>query len=205
MALVITQGPTDDVLVTVQGLFAAYLALPDVIAKYSAQEGRLLPVTDTVSWRKREQVLNQRQDTGGNRVLFLPGHGLGDTRSHGKLTLAANRASGNASAINPRSEWGLRRKFTVSCWAYDPADTTDEVKQLNAAADLLEFVAGALSSLLGAKIHGGEEITQDRFSINLPFGVEYLVPFSVDSILFGLPSDTITQVRPVIQKTIPTE
>ena len=205
MSLVLNQGPTQDPLVTVQALFVAFLASPWVIAKYATQEGRLLPVTDSVSWRKREQVLNQRQDTGGNRVLFLPGHGLGDTRSHGRLTLGPNKNTGGATRVDPRTEWGLRRKFTVSCWAYDPCDTTDEVKQLDAAFDLLEFTAGALSALLGAAIHGGEEITQDKFSINLPFGIEYLVPMSVDSLLFGLPSDVITDVSPVIQKVIPTE
>jgi|HubBroStandDraft_2_1064218.scaffolds.fasta_scaffold00255_8 hypothetical protein len=205
MSLVLNEGPSLDVLLTVQYRFNQVLAEPWVIAKYSAQEGRLLPTTDTVGWRKREQVINQRPDTGGNRVLFLPGHGLGDSRSHGKLTLGPNLSTGNARATNPRVEWRWFRKFTVSVWSYDPCDATNEVKQLNAATDLLEFTVGALSATLGAAIRGGEEITQDKFSINLPFGIEYLVPMSVDSRLFGLPRDTITEVTPVVNKTLPTE
>lgn len=146
-----------------------------------------------LGFRKRPQQLNQSPGRA-NRIVFIPSSPNG-----GAGALVAPRSPGNR-ADDSRILRTWHRELTVSIWAVDPTDRSDEAKQLEAIETLLELTMQAVQRVAHATAEWGDPVWTVPAEIS--FGLELLVPLTFKTPIFDadaervFPSFALTKVPP---------
>ena len=144
-----------------------------------------------LGWKRRQQQLNQGGPLGGNRVIFVPSDGT----SGGKIVPARfpgprsvhDPAQGGKVVGTQRSLRDWERAVSVSVWAVDAADRTNESKQISATEALFEWVVRAVHSApgaFGAVSWGAIKWTPPP---ERSFGLELVAPLTFKQPLFDEP------------------
>ncbi len=174
--------------ITRSGLIAA----TTYVASFFAANGVTAAVS--VGWRERDKVLNQGSG-GANRVVFIPSSLTGDAgaiapvRFPGDRNVRATAADAPIATIRSLGSW--ERTVSVSVWAADRSDPTNESAQIEATETLLEWVMRAVHSAPGAFADAQFGKVLMTPLTQRSYGLELSVELSFKQPIFDVPRDLV--------------
>jgi hypothetical protein len=145
-------GPYPQQLVNVR---SGLIALSDGMRAYF-QQWQVPAVITPVGWRYRTFQMNTQSPGGGSRVCLIPGKidpsqpGVPKVLEAGTFTQPALSSPGprmgpaTSNTNNPRPLAAFHKIVSLSIWAVDPSDTSNDELQLAALENLLDWTYQAM-------------------------------------------------------------